>query len=154
MVVVGTLRRGLRVATPLSACCHRAGGAARHATVLAALVERTPVLTPDLREWEEKQLRHTAALEAAQKVSPSAITAAEEGPDQQRARLRMEGLVERESTREGEGDRTGDMRSLDRRLSQRLYLLVRVGGRWQLPQEAWTAPEAAGGERGSSAVFF
>jgi hypothetical protein len=137
------LRRAVRVAAPMSACCHRAAGASRHATLLAALVERSPVITPEISEWDEKQLRHKAALEAKQKVSPTVLTAAEEGPDQQRARLRMESLVARESTREGEGDRTGDMRSLDRRLAQRLYLLVKVDGRWQLPQDAWAAPEAA-----------
>ena len=119
-------------------------------TLLAALVERSPQLTPTVPAYE---LEHFAQKEAsgrvrtdrrgASKVYPAVVTTAEEGPDQERARLRMEALVEREGSREGEGDRTGDARSLDRRLAQRLFLLVRIGDRWQFPQEAWRPPESA-----------
>ena len=113
------------------------------ATLLAALVERSPQVTPELSELAQAQLAHQARLEGLHKAYPTALTAAEEGPDQQRARLRMEQLVEDESTREGEGDRTGDESSIDRRLDCRVYLAVRVDGRWQLPAEAWRAPETA-----------
>lgn len=111
-------------------------------TLLAALVERSPQLTPDEPEHETAQHAHAAQVQR-HKVYPTLMTAAEEGPDQQRARLRMEALVEREGGREGEGDRTGDQRSMDRCLAQRLYLLVQVDGQWQFPQLAWQPPESA-----------
>jgi len=111
-------------------------------TLLAALVERSPVLTPDEPPHEAAQRLHAEILQQ-HKVYPTALTAAEEGPDQQRARLRMEALVEREGGREGEGDRTGDRRSLDRQLAKRLYLLVQVDGKWQFPRLAWAPPETA-----------
>ena len=115
----------------------------RHAsTLLAALVERSPHLTPDTPDYELSQREHAAALQQY-KVYPAQLTAAEEGPDQQRARLRMEALVDREGGREGEGDRTGDAQSLDRKLAQRLYLLVQVEGQWQFPHLAWQEPESA-----------
>lgn len=126
------LLRGLRVS-------HQNRSAS---TLLAALVERSPQLTPEVPAHELAQQTHAAALQH-QKLYPAALTAAEEGPDQQRARLRMEALVEREGGREGEGDRTGDRRSLDRQLAQRLYLLVQVDGEWQFPHLAWRPPESA-----------
>ena len=112
-------------------------------TLLAALVERSPQVTPELSDLEQIQHAHQRRLEGLHKAYPTALTAAEEGPDQQRARLRMEQLVEHESTREGEGDRTGDESSIDRRLDCRVYLAVRVNGHWQLPAEAWRSPESA-----------
>ena len=114
-----------------------------NATMLAVMVERSPQLTPEPTEIEKAQYRHTEELEGLHKVYPSALTTAEEGPDQQRARERMERLVDRDGSREGEGDRTGDERSLDRRLAQRLYLLVQVDGRWRFPQQTWQPPESA-----------
>ena len=111
-------------------------------TLLAALVERSPMLTPDEAPLTVVQQQAQAAA-VRQKVYPTTLTAAEEGPDQQRARLRMEALVEREGGREGDGDRTGDQRSLDRQLAHRLYLLVQVDGRWQFPHLAWQPPESA-----------
>jgi hypothetical protein len=112
-------------------------------TLLAALVERSPQLTPDLPPHELEHMARCEALQGLQKVYPAALTAAEEGPDQQRARLRMEALVEKEGGRTGEGDRTGDERSLDSQLAQRLYLLVHADGQWQLPQQEWRPPETA-----------
>ena len=111
-------------------------------TLLAALVERSPHLTPDVPDYEEVQHGHTATSQKV-KVYPASLTVAEEGPDQQRARLRLEALVEREGGREGDGDRTGDHRSLDRCLAQRLYLLVQIDGVWQFPQQTWEPPESA-----------
>lgn len=110
-------------------------------TILAALIERSPQLTPDPSELEQQQIDMEAKLEMNHKVYPTSLTSAEEGPDQQRARLRLEGIVERESTREGEGDRSGDEASHDRQLQQRVYLVVRDSdGTWRLPQRAWAGP--------------
>ena len=110
-------------------------------TLLGALIERPPLLTPEITDLEMEQQKRNLELEDLHKVYPSSLTSAEEGPDQQRARLRMESILEREATREGEGDRTGDEASLDRRLSQRLYLLVRDGdGPWRFPQREWAGP--------------
>ena len=69
----------------------------------------------------------------------------------------MEGIVESEGGREGEGDRSGDESSLDRRLAQRLYLVLQdEDGSWAFPQRAWQPPERArdglhesGGDRGA-----
>ena len=118
------------------------GGGAAPPTLLAALIERSPLLTPEMSELEQQQQERSEAFEALHKVYPSSLTSAEEGPDQQRARLRMESILENEASREGEGDRTGDERSLDRRLAQRLYLLVRDGpnGPWRFPQREWAGP--------------
>lgn len=109
-------------------------------TLLGLLVERTPQLTPDLPDYEIVNDERKIKLEALHKVSPAAITSAEETPDQERARKRLEALIESEGGREGEGDRSGDLTSLDRRLAQRVYLLVRVGDVWQLPQREWAGP--------------
>ena len=110
-------------------------------TMLAALVERSPQLTPDLPDYEVEHRERQLALEAMHKVYPEVLTASEEGPDQQAARLRLEDLLEREGSREGEGDRTGDQHSLDRQLTKRLYLLVRgADGQWSLPQQEWRGP--------------
>ena len=115
--------------------------AAKSTTVLAALVERSPQLTPDLPDYELEHRERQLALEAKHKVYPAVMTAAEEGPDQQAARQRLEQLIEREGSREGEGDRSGDEHSLDRQLAKRLYLLVRDGaGQWSLPQQEWRGP--------------
>jgi hypothetical protein len=90
---------------------------------------------------EVAQREREEALEGLHKVYPSSLTSAEEGPDQQRARVRMEGIIERDASREGEGDASGDHTSLDRRLAQRLYLLVRRGdGPWHFPQREWAGP--------------
>lgn len=113
------------------------------ATRLAAVIERPPLLTPDPPQWELKRQAAVLATESKHKLYPAALTDAEEGPDRQRARLRLDTLVEREGSREGEGDRAGDSRSLDRCLARRLYLLVQVDGRWQFPQATWAPPEGA-----------
>jgi hypothetical protein len=135
--------RQLRARTAAAAVPSFASGTARRATILAALVERSPQLTPEPSPLERAQLEHSLRLETLHKSYPSAMTVAEEGPDQQRARLHTEALIEREASREGEGDRTGDMRSRDRRLSQRLYLLVQRDGAWGFPQGAWEPRESA-----------
>ena len=104
-------------------------------TILAALVERLPILTPELPTWKlDSQLRKEEASSARAKIFPEEYTNADEGPDRKRARLRVNALIEREGSREGKGDREEDQQSLDRKLAQRLYLLLHVEGRWQLPQ--------------------
>ena len=109
--------------------------------MLAALVERSPQLTPDLPDYELRHRESQLGFEVMHKVYPAAITAAEEGPDQQASRLRLEALLEREGSREGEGDRTGDLHSLDRQLTKRLYLLMQdSSGQWSLPQQEWRGP--------------
>ncbi len=112
-------------------------------THLAALIERSPQLTPDLEPHELDRIEAVAEAERGYKEYPAALTQAEEGPDRQRVRLRMEALLEREGGREGKGDLAGDERSLDRRLTQRVYLLMRTAdGKWGFPQLEWTPPES------------
>ena len=140
--MLATCRRLLPAAVvrrPLPARFCSSSGATR----LAALIERSPQLTPDPTEAEELQQAFHAAQHVRQRKYPAVLTAAEEGPDQERARQRMEAIVEEEGSREGDGDRSGDMRSMDRCLAQRLYLLVQVDGQWELPQMEWQPPESA-----------
>lgn len=101
------LDRGL--ATQVSAASKR--------NVLAALIERIPVVTPPLPEWkrESLELREKIAGHFS-KVYPEDFTIAEEGPDRKQARLRAAAIIENEASREGEGDRTGDESSMDRKL--------------------------------------
>ena len=135
--------RAWRVALP--AAPRRWLSAGSPPTILAALIERSPQITPDVPEHEAKQQAMSEKFEEMHKVYPTSLTSAEEGPDQQRARLRMESILERDATREGQGDRDGDVSSLDRRLAQRVYLLVRDGdGPWRFPQREWAgSPERA-----------
>lgn len=110
-------------------------------TTLAALIERSPQLTPELGQHEAQRARDLEAAEEVGRVYPPLLTLAEEGPDRQRVRLRLEGMLEREGGRLGEGDRTDDESSLDRKLAQRVYLLTRgAGGEWGFPQREWAAP--------------
>ena len=121
------------------------GGAGGRPTVLAALVERIPVVMPEISEDERSQrLAKEELILSRAKVWPEAFTASEEGPERTRARQRLESIVEGEGGREGEGDRAGDESSLDRRLAQRLYLLLQgEDGSWAFPERAWQPPEPA-----------
>jgi hypothetical protein len=102
--------------------------------VLAALIERIPVVTPPLPEWkrESLELRERIA-EHFSKVYPQSLTTAEEGPDRKQARLRAAAIIEDEASREGEGDRTGDESSMDRKLVRpRLAAALVRGQLWPL----------------------
>ena len=111
---------------------------------LAALVERLPVLTPELPAWQAEHVEQRHELAAASaKVYPSQLTEAEEAPDTRQARLRVDAIIKAEGQREGAGDREGDERTTDRRLAQRLFLLLRVDGEWRFPQARWAAPASA-----------
>eukprot|EP00316_Scyphosphaera_apsteinii_P012615 CAMPEP_0119299972 /NCGR_PEP_ID=MMETSP1333-20130426/1981_1 /TAXON_ID=418940 /ORGANISM="Scyphosphaera apsteinii, Strain RCC1455" /LENGTH=219 /DNA_ID=CAMNT_0007301581 /DNA_START=97 /DNA_END=756 /DNA_ORIENTATION=- len=116
----------------------RAGG-----TIFAALVERIPILTPELPAW---RLEIQDALDqrtiALSKAYPAQYTEADEGPDRRRAREKLLKLIECDGSRLGEGDHTDDKRSLDRQLTCRLYLLLQINGRWQFPQVPWE-PDAS-----------
>lgn len=119
-------------------CAGLLAGAARacsSSTLMAALIERIPVLTPKadafVAECEELQEKRKQSMH---KLYPSQLTVAEEGPDRERVRKQIEALIEGEATREGEGDRTGDLTSTDRLLAQRLYLVHKVEGQWKFPQ--------------------
>jgi len=107
--------------------------------VLAALIERTPILTPKLPAWKvELDLAREARAVALSKSYPLRFTDADEGPDRKQARLRVSNLVE------GGAPPVEDEQSMERRLAQRLYLLLRVGDELRLPQVEWEP--AADGE--------
>ena len=119
------------------------GGARRDAStvVLAAIVERLPLLVPELPTWQREAvaLRERVAAGSA-KQYPSEFIDAEEGPDRKQARERVEGLIQREASRLGSGDQDDDERIMDRRLAQRLYLLANgANGKLQFPQARWEA---------------
>ena len=112
---------------------------------LSALIERLPVVTPELTEWEvEWREAREALIVSRAKVYDEAFTAAEEGPERTRARLRLEQVVESMGGRQGEGDTTGDESSMDRKLSERVYLALQAeDGSWGLPQQPWAPPTRA-----------
>lgn len=101
---------------------------------MAAVIERTPVVTPDLPDWQQHHLSFREHYVKMQKVYPKELTSADEGPDQTRARQRVEMILERDGGRLGAGDKQDIKATTDRKLSQRLYLLLCVDGKWQFPQ--------------------
>ena len=112
-------------------------------TLLAAVIERSPLITPDLKPFEVAEMERKQARQALQKAYPSELTEIEEGPDQVRARQRLQQVLEKYGGREGEGDKSGNEHSMQRRLAQRLYLLVCVDGAWQFPSGLWEPPALA-----------
>ena len=101
--------RSLPVASVRRLCSGSGGGGA----TLSALIERLPVVTPELSEWEVewREAREALVISRA-KVYNAEFTAAEEGPERTRARLRLEQVVESMGGRQGEGDTTGDESSM------------------------------------------
>ena len=100
--------RSLPVAGVRRLCSGSGGGA-----TLSALIERLPVVTPELSEWEVewREAREALVISRA-KVYNAEFTAAEEGPERTRARLRLEQVVESMGGRQGGGDTTGDESSM------------------------------------------
>ena len=101
--------RSLPVASVRRLCSGSGGGGA----TLSALIERLPVVTPELSEWEVEWSEAREALVISRaKVYNAEFTAAEEGPERTRARLRLEQVVESMGGRQGGGDTTGDESSM------------------------------------------
>ena len=98
---------------------------------------------PDLPDWWQQRLEAKSHLVHFQKVYPKELTDAEEGPDQKRAREKVAMVLERDGGRLGAGDKSGVEATLDRKLAQRLYLVVCVDGTWQFPQAAWSSGQTA-----------
>ncbi len=145
------LGRTRLVATPNAATClDRTRRLRAHQTrhkhiVAAALVERLPALTPPTPPWKQQSISDQRRFaEALAKEYPQEFHEAEEGPDAKKARIRLEAIVDAESRRQGVGDDDADEASLDRRLAQRLYLLLRVDGVWRFPQLHWPPQPSAG----------
>ena len=128
-----------------------AGLLARHAasrprfgsTMMAAVVERPPILTPDLPDWRQRELDRKEPHINYHKVYPREFTDAEEGPDQKRAREKVLMVLERDGGRLGAGDKSGVEATVDRKLAHRLYLVVCIDGTWQFPQAAWSSGQTA-----------
>ena len=100
--------RSLPVASVRRLCSGSGGGA-----TLSALIERLPVVTPELTEWEVEWREAREALVVSRaKVYDAEFTSAEEGPERTRARLRLEQVVESMGGRQGGGDTTGDESSM------------------------------------------
>jgi len=117
--------------------------ALRWNTVMAAVIERSPVLTPDLPDYQQAHFKRREGYIKLQKVYPTQLIEAEEGPDQARARQRVETLLGRYGGRLGAGDTSGEQATLDRKLAQRLYLVLCVDGVWQFPQASWQEEQTA-----------
>eukprot|EP00967_Tisochrysis_lutea_P132317 scaffold230861_cov31-Tisochrysis_lutea.AAC.2 len=92
-----------------------ASGSSRQ--LLAALIERIPLVTPELPAWKTDSLRRQQKIcTSLAKVYPTEFTTAEEGPDRKQARLRAAAIITDEASREGAADANADETSTDRKL--------------------------------------
>eukprot|EP00964_Phaeocystis_antarctica_P107629 scaffold72311_cov68-Phaeocystis_antarctica.AAC.2 len=144
--------RSLPVASVRRLCSGSGGGGA----TLSALIERLPVVTPELSEWEVewREAREALVISRA-KVYNAEFTAAEEGPERTRARLRLEQGPNPGLARPRQNPRLAEPRQLcyshvcaspwtDRKLAERVYLLLQAeDGSWGLPQQPWAPPARA-----------
>mmetsp|Transcript_10180 Transcript_10180/g.30622 ORF Transcript_10180/g.30622 Transcript_10180/m.30622 type:complete len:238 (-) Transcript_10180:382-1095(-) len=129
----------------------QAGGAAAAPRIIAgAMLERNPVITPDLPDWEaEHQQWLSEYKQEYRKTYP---------PDwlDPKGTLKTEGnlaSVWKPAPRITEADKTGDVRTLDRKLDRRLLLLLKSPGGangegvWHVPltphEDTETVREAA-----------
>mgnify|MGYP007045259764 CR=1 FL=1 len=105
---------------------------------------RTLLDTTDrARRTLEQELAEERAKEEAEKAANAAqaeadaakkAVSADAKREKELRRLKLKEVIEREASAETEADRTGDERTTNRRLRQRLYLLLQINGRWQFPQ--------------------
>ena len=102
---------------------------------LTALIERIPVLVPEAPQWKVEVREVQAARRLLQsKMWPEELTFAEEGPDRTRARLKLDEIIQTEAVNADAASTIDNERSTQRAMRQRLFLLLKVDGRWQLPQ--------------------
>ena len=114
---------------------------------VATAVERTPVVMPDPEDWELEMWELQARLEEFDGFDypPSVLNAGgARGAPKERSgppkNIPEEILAL--ANRETDADRADDRQSLERRLADSLYLLVKSGGAWTLPGVALDEEES------------
>eukprot|EP00956_Cyclotella_meneghiniana_P015182 scaffold23035_cov73-Cyclotella_meneghiniana.AAC.8 len=108
---------------------------------VAAMVERLPVVTPDMPDWEEDYEMLRAYLDTYGRELPDAFMPPDKPEDHivPTDEELLAGLPFTPAPRETEHDESGNVKTLDRRLKERVYLTVRAcegnknGPRWTLP---------------------
>ena len=113
---------------------------------VATAVERTPVVMPDPEDWELEMWELQARLEEFEGFDypPAVLNAGARGAPKERSgppkNIPEEILAL--ANRETDADRADDRQSLERRLADSLYLLVKSGGAWTLPGVALDEEES------------
>jgi len=112
---------------------------------VAAMVERLPVVTPDVEDWEREYLDLRAYLMTFGKEYP-AETGFMFAPDKPEDHVvesdeeMIAGLPFTPAPRETEADASGDVKTLDRQLKTRLYLTIKSDIEGNLSGSRWTLP--------------
>jgi large subunit ribosomal protein L46 len=111
---------------------------------VAAMVERLPVVQPDIPDWEMDYMQLRAYLDTyGKEYPPETGFMAPDAPEHHIVETHEEmlaGLPFTPAPRETEHDHSGNVKTLDRRLKTRVYLAVqsdaegnKTGPRWTLP---------------------
>lgn len=114
---------------------------------VAAMVERLPVVTPDVDDWEGEYLGLKDHLMSFGKEYP-AETGFMFAPDKPEDHVvesdeeMIAGLPFTPAPRETEADASGDVKTLDRQLKTRLYLTIKSNTEGNLSGSRWTLPSA------------
>ncbi|KAL7462434.1 hypothetical protein ACHAXS_002813 [Conticribra weissflogii] len=114
---------------------------------VAALVERLPVVTPDMEEWEREFVDLQEYLMTFGKVYPPETGLMPEEREEDHVVMSDEEMLTllpfTPAPRETEADATGDLKTRDRRLKTFLYLAVRTKNEGMLSDSPrWTLPSA------------
>ena len=96
----------------------------------AAVIERTPVVTPELADWEKDWMELEESLEYYKLHDwPKGI-----GPSPPDETVEEQSIPFEFAPRETAADAANDLSSLDRRLPDSLYLTLKTGSSWGFPE--------------------
>jgi len=112
---------------------------------VAAMVERLPVVTPDVEEWEQDyiDLRDFLMTYGKEYPAETGFMFAPDKPEDHVVESDEEliaGLPFTPAPRETEADASGDVKTLDRQLKTRLYLTIKTDSEGNLSGPRWTLP--------------
>ncbi|KAL7526082.1 hypothetical protein ACHAWF_001620 [Thalassiosira exigua] len=114
---------------------------------VAVMVERLPVVTPDVEPWEREYYDLRDYLMSFGKEYPEE-TGFMFAPDKPEDHIipsdeeLLAGLPFTPAPRETEADATGEVRTRDRQLKERVYLALRTDAEGNLSGPRWTLPSA------------
>jgi large subunit ribosomal protein L46 len=104
---------------------------------VAVVLERLPVVLPDIESWEEDYLDLEAHMAQFGKLYPKEfmqqVDDSTPQPTTQEELLQFLPKGYTPASRETEADASGDVRTTDRKLKTSIYLAVQENGSWQLP---------------------
>eukprot|EP00573_Skeletonema_grethae_P004185 CAMPEP_0201709326 /NCGR_PEP_ID=MMETSP0578-20130828/58045_1 /ASSEMBLY_ACC=CAM_ASM_000663 /TAXON_ID=267565 /ORGANISM="Skeletonema grethea, Strain CCMP 1804" /LENGTH=366 /DNA_ID=CAMNT_0048198293 /DNA_START=99 /DNA_END=1200 /DNA_ORIENTATION=+ len=112
---------------------------------VAAMVERLPVVTPDVEEWEQDyiDLRDFLMTYGKEYPAETGFMFAPDKPEDHVVESDEEliaGLPFTPAPRETEADASGDVKTLDRQLKTRVYLTIKSDAEGNLSGPRWTLP--------------